>query len=108
MIYKVRAKFIDERLGEFYEKLTNGTIIGQRPDGEEIVASMKRAMLTTPGVVEWFEMCFCPTPLQHERKTHYDFYFSDIETEQVEGYGEVEGKSFWSYMESFKRGKEKA
>ncbi len=108
MIYKVRAKFIEERLGDFYEKLTDGTIDGQRPDGQEMVDSMKRAKLTTPGVVEWFEMCFCPTPLQHERKTLYDFYFSDIETELVEDYGEIEGKSFGSYMESFKRGKEKA
>jgi len=107
MIYKIRSKFIEERLGDFYEKLTDGTINNQHPDGQEIVASMKRAKLTIPGVVEWFEMCFCPTPLQHERKTNYDLYFSDIETELVEDYGEVEGKSFWSYMESFKRGKEK-
>ncbi len=108
MIYKVRAKFIEERLGELYEELTIGTINNQRPDGQEMVDSMKRAKLTTPGVVEWFEMCFCPTPLQHERKTHYDFYFSDIETELVEDYGEVEGKSFWSYMESIKKAKGKA
>jgi len=108
MIYKVRAKFIEERLGDFYAKLTDGTINSQRPDGQEIVDSMKRAKLTTPGVVEWFEMCFCPTPLQHERKTHYDFYFSDIETELVEDYGKVEGKSFWSYMESIKIDKGKA
>ncbi len=108
MIYKVRAKFIEEKLGDFYEKLTDGSITGQRPDGEEIVTSMKRAKLTTPGVVEWNEMCFCPTPLQHERKTHYDLYFSDIETELVKDYGEVEGKSFWSYMESFKRGRKKS
>ena len=107
MIYKVRAKFIDERLDDFYEKLTDETINGQRPDGEEMVASMKRAKLTKPGVVEWFEMCFCPTPLKHERETHYDYYFSEIETEVVNNYGEVEGKSFWSYMELFKRGKEK-
>ncbi len=107
MIYKVRAKFIEERIIDFYEKLTDGTIINQRPDGQEMVDSVKRAKLTTPGVVEWFEMCFCPKPLKHERKTHYDLYFSDIETELVEDYGEIEGKSFWSYMESFKRGKEK-
>lgn len=108
MIYKVRAKFIEEGLEDFYEKLTNGTINSQRPDGEEIVASMKRAKLTTPGIVEWFEMCLCPTPLQHERKTQYDFCFTEIETELVEDYGEVEGKSFWSYMDSNKIAKGKA
>ncbi len=108
MIYKVRAKFIEERIVDFYEKLTNGTINNQRPDGQEMVDSMKRAKLTIPGVVEWFEMCFCPTPLQHERKTHYDLCFTDIETELVEDYGEVPGKSFWSYMESIKIAKGKA
>jgi hypothetical protein len=102
MIYKVRATFIEERLGDFFEKLTDGTIEGQRPDGEEIVASMKRAKFTTPGIVEWFEMCLCPTPLLHERKTHYDFHFSEIATEPVEDYGEIEGTSFWSFMESIK------
>ena len=108
MIYKIRAKFIQERLDSLYEKLTDGTIKKQRPDGEEMVDSMKRAKLTEPGVIEWFEMCFCPTPLQHERETHYDYYFSEIETELVKNYGEVEGKSFWSYLESFKIRKEKA
>ena len=52
MIYEVRARFIEERLGDFYEKLTNGTINNQRPDGQEMVDLMKRAKLTTPGVVE--------------------------------------------------------
>ena len=75
MIYKVRAKIIEEKLRDFYEKLTDGTINSQRPDGEEMVSSMKRAVLTEPGFIEWFEMCFCPTPLQHERATHYDSYF---------------------------------
>jgi len=105
MIYKVRAKIIEEKLAEFYKKLTDGTIQNQRPDGEEMVDSMKRAKLTEPGFIEWFEMCFCPTPLKHERETHYDYYFTEIETELVKDYGEVEGKSFWSYMQSFKIGK---
>jgi len=108
MIYKVQAKFIQERLGEFYEKLTDGTIKSQRPDGEEMVNSMKRAKLTEAGIVEWYEMCFCQTPLKHERETHYDFYFLEIETEIVKEYGEIEGESFWSLMESVNIGKENA
>ncbi len=108
MIYKVRAKIIEEKLGDFYEKLTDGTINSQRPDGEEMVSSMKRAVLTEPGFIEWFEMCFCPTPLQHERETHYDSYFSKIDTELVDSYGTINGEAFWSYMESVKFGKEDA
>ena len=62
MIYKVRAKIIEEKLDEFYERLTDGTIDNQLPDGGEIVSSMKGAVLTEPGLIEWFETCFCPTP----------------------------------------------
>ena len=99
MLYKVRAKIIEENLGRFYEKLTDGTIDNQHPDGNEIVASMKRARLTKSGIVEWFENCGCSTPLKHERETQYDYYFSEINTELVEESGKMNGKSFWSYME---------
>jgi hypothetical protein len=75
MIYKVKARVNDETIGEFYRKLTDGTLANQRPDGNEIVASMKRAVMTGPGVAEWYETCFCPTALNHERQTQYDFYF---------------------------------
>ena len=84
MIYKVKARIIEETIGEFYRKLANETVAQQRPDGEEIVASMKRAVLTAPGVAEWYEKCFCPTPLYHERQTQYDFYFTDMTTAEAE------------------------
>jgi hypothetical protein len=100
MFYKVKARVIDEAIGEFYRKLADGTVAKQRPDGEEIVASMKRAVLTGPGVAEWYEMCFCPTPLYHERQTQYDFYFTDMTTEPAKGYDELQGASLWSYMAS--------
>lgn len=98
MIYRVRAKYIKEKLSEFYMKLNNGTISRQKPDGPEMVASMKRAKIIHPGKIEWFETCFCPTPLQHERATVYDFFLSDITTELVDEYGQIKGESFWYYM----------
>ncbi len=100
MIYKVRARYNIEKAGTFFKKLSDGTISSQKPDGQEIVASMQRAKITEPGVIEWFEMCFCSSPLQHERATVYDLYLSDITTEIVDDYGEVEGESFWSYLNS--------
>ena len=100
MIYKVKARVIDKTIAEFYRKLLDGTVAEQRPDGEEIVASMRRAVLTGPGVAEWYEKCFCPTPLQHERQTQYDFYFSDMSTEAAQEYGKIQGSSLWSYMAS--------
>ena len=98
MIYKVRARFLEDRAGEFFRKLTDGTIAGQQPDGREIVASMKRARMTSAGMIEWFETCYCESPLKHERETIYDFYLSDIETEPVETKGELTGDSFWDYL----------
>ena len=100
MIYKVRAKYKEEKASEFFEKLSDGSISSQRPDGDEIVASMKRAKIVEPGIIEWYEMCFCPSPLQHERATVYDLYLSDISTEIADNYGDVKGESFWSYLSS--------
>ncbi len=100
MIYKAKARIIEDKISEFYLRLTDGTIGKQRPDGDEIVASMKRAVLTEAGLAEWYEMCLCPTPLRHERATQYDFYFTDLTTEEAHDYGEVEGESLWSYMAS--------
>ena len=100
MIYKVKARIIGDKIDEFYSKLIDGTIANQKPDGEEIVASMKRAVLTASGSIEWYEMCLCPTPLQHERDTQYNSYFTEMVTELVDDYGEVKGESWWSYMAS--------
>ena len=98
MIYKVRARFREDRLAGFYTKLTDGSIISQKPDGKEIVDSMKKAKITAPGVMEWYEKCFCPVPLQHERKTVYNHYLDDMITEKADHYGEIEGQSFWDYI----------
>lgn len=100
MIYKVQARYIEEKAGDFFQKLTDGTIGNQQPDGEEIVSSMKIAKITESGVIEWFETCYCDTPLQHERETVYDFYLTDITTELVNAKGEVEGASFWNYLQT--------
>ena len=100
MLYKVKAKPIQNELPAFYEVLTNGTVQNQTPDGEEIVASMKRAKITSPGVIEWYETCYCPTPLRHERATVYDRVLSSIEAQPVEELGEIEGESFWDWLEN--------
>ena len=98
MNYKVRATFVDEKLSKFYEELTDGTVQNQKPDGAEIVASMQRAMITSPGTVEWYETCYCPTPLAHERATVYDRFLADIETAPLDQLAEIDGKSFWEHM----------
>jgi hypothetical protein len=100
MIYWVKAKYIEEKMPELYKKLSDGSILKQEPDGKEIFASMKRAKITAPGVVQWCEKDFCPTPLENERKTVYDLYFSEFETTPVEDYLTFKGKSFWNFIKS--------
>ncbi len=99
MEYKVRARIIDERMSTFCKALTDGTVLNQQPDGREIVSSMKRAKLTGPGIIEWYETCYCPSPLEHERQTVFDQYLTDLETELVDQREHIEGESFWAYLE---------
>lgn len=98
MIYSIKAKFIAQNMKEFFEKLTDGTIANQKPDGQEILSSMKRAKITEPGVIQWSEMCFCSPPLKHERQTVYDKYLSDMQITQIDDYVEFEGESFFDHL----------
>jgi len=97
-IYSVKARYIEEKMKEFYQKLTDGTIQNQKPDGQEIVNSMKRAKMTEPNVIQWSEMCFCSPPLKHERETVYNQFLEDIETKVIEDYVEYEGELFMDFL----------
>ena len=101
MLYKVQARFNQSKAKEFYQKLTNGTIEKQEPDGPEIVASMHRATMDSSGLINWTEQCFCSSPLNHERATVYDQYFSDLKTEQIENHEKFEGDSFIKHLSKF-------
>ena len=98
MIYKVRAKLKTETAADFLKKLTDGTILSQRPDGAEMVNSMNRAVVTVEESVEWSEQCFCSTPLAHERATVLDTYFEGILTEPIDDYRYYEGEPFMGYL----------
>jgi len=98
LIYSVKAKYIEEKINEFYQKLTDGTIQNQKPDGQEIINSMKRAKITEPSVIRWSEMCFCSPPLKHERETVYNQFLEDIETSITDEYVEYEGELFMDFL----------
>lgn len=100
MIYRVRARPVEDRLPELYRKLTDGSIARQAPDGREIVASMKRARLGDDGLVEWCEMCFCSPPLDHERRTVYDRYFTDFDIVPIDDYVNADGEPFMEVLAS--------
>lgn len=99
MLYSVRAKYIPEKLSEFYGKLKDGSIKSQQPDGEEICESMVRARVTKPGLVQWTETCYCSPPLQHERQAVYDHYFTDLTATEIDEPQELEGTSFMALLE---------
>ena len=97
-IYSVKARYIEDKMEEFYQKLTDGTIQNQKPDGQEIINSMKRAKITKPNVIQWSEICFCSPPLKHERETVYNQFLNDIETEVIDDYVEYEGEFFMELL----------
>ena len=99
MIYKVTAKFFDSKAKEFYQKLTDGSIQNQKPDGPEVVDSMHRATIGESGLIMWSELCYCNPPLAHERSTVLDNCFTEITTKPIDDYEEYEGDSFWDYLD---------
>ena len=78
--------------------LNDGTIEAQEPEGREILASMRRAVMKGDKV-EWHEICYCSPPLRHERATVYDQFFSDVDIGPLVGTAPLEGESFWRYLE---------
>ena len=98
MIYHVRAKFREDTAAEFLAKLADGTIETQKPDGRELVASMKRAVVGQDGLIEWSEMCFCDPPLAHERATVLDAHFDNISVEPIKAYENYSGRAFMDYL----------
>jgi len=80
MIYKVKAKFKKGEEKEFLEKLRDGRIENLEPDGPSIMKGMKSASVDDEGFVNWTELCYCPTPLAHERETVYDNFFEEFQT----------------------------
>ncbi|MDH3502596.1 MAG: hypothetical protein OEL69_08870 [Nitrosopumilus sp.] len=98
-IYSVKARYIEGKMKEFYQKLIDGTIQDQKPDGQEIINSMKRAKIIEPNIIQWSEMCFCSPPLKHERETVYNQFLEDIETKAIDDYVEYEGESFMDFLE---------
>lgn len=101
MIYKVYAKVIQNKAKEFYQLLTGGSLEDQAPDGQEILASMDRATMDSSGLVRWTELCYCSPPLKHERKTVYDEYFSELQTEETTGHEKYDGESFIEHLSKY-------
>ncbi len=99
MFYSIKAQYIEEKISKFYQKLTDGTIQNQKPDGQEIVSSMKRAKIIAPKTIQWSEMCFCSTPLKHEQATVYNYFLTDLETQTIDDYVEFDGESFFDFLE---------
>ena len=98
MFYRVTARLKTETAAKYLRRLTDGTIQTQQPDGQEIVDGMNRAVLTEKGTVLWSMVCYCQTPLFHERATVFDEHFEDLETEIIEGYQDYEGRPFMEYL----------
>lgn len=99
MFYRVTARLKKGMAGSLKQALFDDTIRHQKPDGQEIVDSMERAIVSHDGVVEWSEVCYCDPPLQHERHTVFDRYFDEISIKPVDSYQQHTGRRFMSYLQ---------
>lgn len=104
MLYFVKARPIVTEMSRLWTFLNDGTIEAQEPDGREILASMKRAVMNGDKV-EWHETCYCSPALRHERATVYDHFFSEMEIEPLVATTPIKGESFWHYLEGGNREK---
>jgi hypothetical protein len=104
MLYLVKARPIFSETAKLWRLLNDGTIEAQEPDGREIVASMRRAVIIE-GKVEWQETCYCSPPLRHERATIYDQFFTDMEIEPLDTSTALDGESFWHNLEHRNKGR---
>ena len=99
-VYHVTARFRTDTAAELRRRLDDGSIAAQQPDGQEMVDSMHRAVVTDSGQVTWSEQCFCRPPLAHERATILDHYFDDLTTEAIEDHQQYEGRPFIEYLDA--------
>ena len=100
MLYRVKAKIDKMKMKSFFNALTDGTVADQEPDGAEIINAMQKAVMTSPDTLEWYETCYCTSPLKHERETVYDEYIQITETLLLEEENpEIKGNSFWTCLE---------
>ena len=100
MIYRVTATFKPDTASELRQRLEDGSIAAQQPDGQEMVDSLHRAVVTDTGQVTWSELCYCQPPLAHERATVLDDHFDDFTTEAVEDYERYDGRPFMEYLDA--------
>jgi hypothetical protein len=98
MKYFVTAQPKMDKLPLFWTVLNDGTVENQEPDGKEIVASMKRAVIID-GHASWHETCFCSPPLRHERSTIYDQFFTGMEVKPLKNLAPLGGPRFWDYLQ---------
>ena len=103
MIYRVTARFKLDTAVELQRRLDGGSIAAQQPDGQEIVDSLHRAVMTRAGDVQWSEMCFCNPPLAHERATVLDRYFDGVTTEPVEDHERYDGRPFMEHLQALQK-----
>lgn len=104
MFYFVTAQLRAETAADLRRALRDDTIHTQKPDGQEIVDAMARAVVTADGTVEWSELCYCEPPLAHERQTVLDRYFDRISIRRVDGYQQHTGRRLAEYLDELAAG----
>ena len=74
MRYLVRARVKPGCEQRLLEAIEDGTLGQGSVAGDEYLRNMQEARLCADETARWVEICYCPTPLQEERK-YWEQYF---------------------------------
>lgn len=102
MQHAVEARPKLAKLPDLWRSLNNGAVSSQQPDGGEIVASMRCAVVKGD-TVKWYETCRCNLLLKHEASTVHAQFFTHITIEPVSNPPKLVGDSFWDYLHEYSK-----
>jgi hypothetical protein len=82
--YLVSARPLGHRLPELEERLSQLAFVDLQPFGRELSSGLSAARKFPNGTAVWEEEDYCRPPLAQERAAVLDYYFENLEVQQVE------------------------
>lgn len=97
MKYLITTQVDRNRSWELLEKLIDGTIKRQSFDGAEIAKGLESAKVIN-NTIQFYMICYCRIPLEHEKEIVFDIYFHDLEITPASEEKPLDGENFIEYL----------
>jgi hypothetical protein len=99
MDYRVKARVLEGKEKTLREAIETGALGKGEIFEKEMQGAMQEARVSN-GLITFYEICYCPSPLQEERE-YYDRYLEILEAQVVEGRPSLEGEPLGEYLLRF-------